>query len=383
MKMRRTIFSVCVLALVLASGSVLAADIVTEKSSGNDRKHKGKITRDDKDGVALRVKGGITPEFRREHITKVEYECLQRHFYAGESQFKQGQYEVARIRLEQAADDKSVDVWAKQYVLRRLAQCYQRIGKPENLKKAAKTWEKLRLLIPDKKGVFVKESIRGMLQCYTQLKLWDKASQCLVPLEAMGADGRMMARVFRAQIAERRASSASDFGNAAQRYRQVAESRPRPAQEVRARALAGFARCSVEAKNWGAALEAAKKITAMKGEVPGEALAVAYQVQGEIKLRTMLKITPNALNKDDKKLKKVQDAMLDMLRPVVQYKGSTWAEPRALYYVGFWSEKMERAAQGPKWQRRAQSMYDTVRVSFPGTKWAKLAIRRLAAMRRR
>ncbi len=374
------------LLLGLTLSGVSLADEIEVITGKEKKKEKGQILRDDIDGVKIRLrKFGATAEidYRRKQVGSITYECLERHFYAGESQFEAGQYEVARIRLEQAADDKQVHVWARQYVLRRLAQCYQRIGKAENLKRAAETWGKLRELIAANKGVFVKESIRGMLECYTQLGQWDKASQCLAPLEKMGDDGKMMARVFRAQIAERRAKGVSDFSDAAQKYKKVAESRPRPSLEVRARALAGFVRCSMEARAWGQAAETARKITAMKGEVPDHAMAVAYQVLGEIKVRNLLEITPNALSKDEKKLERVHEAMLDMLRPVVQYKGSTWAEPRALYYVGFWSERMEQAAQGPKWQRRARSMYDTLRIGYPGTKWARLAIKNLAAMKGR
>jgi len=382
--MKRIIFTTCTLAVVAGLNGALAADKITEKSSGKDRTHEGRVARDDVDGVAIRVTGGITPEFRREHVTNVHYEVLERHFYTGEQQFEHGQYEVARIRLEQALDDKNVHVWAKQYVLRRLAQCNQRIGRKENLKRAAALWKQLRTLIPGGKGLFVKDAIRGGLECYTKLRMWDEASKCLVPLEKMGDDGRMMARVYRAQIAERRASSASDFGEAARKYRAVAESRPRPSEEVRASALAGFARCSIEARNWGAAADAARKIAAMKGdEVPEAALAVSYQVQGEIKVRSMIKISAGDLSKNAKKREKVEDAMLDMMRPVVQYKGSSWAEPRALYYMGYWSEKMERARQGPRWQRRARSMFETVRNSYPKSKWAKLAAGALKKMKGR
>jgi TolA-binding protein len=379
--MKRTLLSGMVV-LLISSGLALAADKVTEKSSGKEMTHSGRITKDDAEGVKLQVRGGLAPEFRREHIVKIQYECLQRHFSFGETLYEQGQYELALIRFAQAADDATVSPWAKQYVLRRLAQCHQKIGKADNLKKAVRYWKQLNLLIKDGKGIFVRESIEGMLDGYTRLKDWNRASACLSPLEKMGDEGRMMAKVYRAQIAERRATSSSDFSDAARKYKQVADSRPRPSAEVRARALAGYARCSIEAKSWGQANEAAKKILGLRESVPDEALAVAYQVLGEIKVRSMVsdRDIHNKLSKDKAKVDKVKDALLDMLRAVVQYKGNVWAEPRALYYVGFWSEKLERAGQGPKWQRRAHSMYTAVKARHPQSPWARRATAALKKM---
>ncbi len=382
--MKRFIIPTGVLFLFLAAGPARAGDVVKVAQGRAESKFKGTITKDDIDGVCIRVtKTGIgtgNMEFRRRDVRSVKYECLNKmHYTAGTALFERGQYDLAIVRLEQAAEDGSVNKWAKQYVLLKLARCHEKLGKTRDLKKAVAVWTRLKDSISGGKTRFMSECIKGLLDGYAKLKEWDKASSALASLEALGGENVLMARVYRAQISEWRGR----FPAAAEAYRKVVDSRkPRPTPKIRARALAGLARCSMEAKSWGAAGEAARKITAIKGAVPEEAAAVAHQVLGELKLRPMLSVGPKALagpkNKD--KREKVLDGILEMLRPVVQYQGSPWAEQRALYYVGFWSEKLERAGEGPKWMKRADTMYKTLRGRYPGSKWARLASARLKAM---
>ncbi len=380
--MKRSIILTGVLFLFLAVGLARAADEVEVVQGRAKNIFKGNITRDDIVGIRIRVsKAGMTGnmEFARKDVRSVKYECLKKmHYTAGESLFKQERYEFAMVRFEQAVADKSVNRWAKQYALRYLAQCHEKLGKTSNLKKAVQAWSQLKDSIPGGKTRFMNECIKGMVDGYTKLKDWDKASATLASLAALGGDNVLTAKLYRAQISEWRGR----FPEAGEAYRKVVESRkPKPTPKIRARALAGLARCAMEAKNWGQAGEAARKIISIKGEVPEEAAAVAHQVRGEVMLRPMLSLTPKELSASKDKREKVLDGILDMLRPVVQYKGSPWAEQRALYYVGFWSEKLERAGEGPKWMKRADTMYKTLRSGYPGSKWGKLAAARLKAMR--
>lgn len=380
--MKRLIIPTGVLFLFLAASAARAADEVKVVQGRTENKFKGTITKDDIVGIRIRVtRSGMTGnmEFVRKDVRWVKYECLNRmHYTAGEALFKQEQYDFAIVRFEQAVADKGVNKWAKQYALRYLAQCHEKLGKTSNLKKAVEAWSQLKASIPEGKTRFMNDCVKGLVDGYTRLKDWDKASATLSSLEALGGENVLIAKLYRAQISEQRGR----FPEAAEAYKKVAESRtPKPTTKLRAQALAGQARCAVESKNWGQAGEAARKIITIKGEFPDAAAAVAHQVLGEIKLRPMLSITPKALGASKDKREKVLDGILEMLRPVVQYKGSLWAEQRALYHVGFWSEKLERAGEGPKWLSRADTMYKTLRSGHPGSKWGKKAAARLKAMR--
>jgi hypothetical protein len=362
--------------LVIATGWARAADRVIETTGGKENAHSGKITRDDRDGVAIRMSSGITPEFRREFVKKVEYECLASHYASGESLFDLGQYGLAQMRYAQAEEARDLAEWAKQYVFRRLAQCHERLSGKEHDQKAVEYWEKTRNAVPAGKGLFMREAVEGLLNGYAKLGLWDKASQMLAELEGMGDSEKLMARVYGAGINEKRGR----FPEAADAYKKVSEGRPEPNVETKALALAGLARCSVEAKNWAEAVSASTKILAMEGQVPESALAVAFQVQGENKVRGLLGETPKALSEDKAKTEKVIEGITDMLRAAIQYKGNAWAEQRALYFVGTLSEKLEKAGSGPEWQDRARHMYTTLKADFPDTKWAAEAAARLKAM---
>ena len=99
-------------------------------------------------------------------------------------------------------------------------------------------------------------------------------------------------------------------------------------------ALAGMARCAMEGKNYATAKNAAQAIirAAARAQVPDSVLGVAYAVTGEIALRPLTSIAPKALSEDKEKLGQVMDGLEQLLRPIVQYKGSEWAEQRCLYH---------------------------------------------------
>jgi hypothetical protein len=212
--------------LVIATGWARAADRVIETTGGKENAHSGKITRDDRDGVAIRMSSGITPEFRREFVKKVEYECLASHYASGESLFDLGQYGLAQMRYAQAEEARDLAEWAKQYVFRRLAQCHERLSGKEHDQKAVEYWEKTRNAVPAGKGLFMREAVEGLLNGYAKLGLWDKASQMLAELEGMGDSEKLMARVYGAGINEKRGR----FPEAADAYKKVSEGRPEPNQ---------------------------------------------------------------------------------------------------------------------------------------------------------
>ncbi|MHC4916239.1 MAG: tetratricopeptide repeat protein [Planctomycetota bacterium] len=387
--MKRLALYTAAVLLLLSTGRSIADEIVVMQGD-KETPQKGRILQDDDKKVVISVRmGGATGrmEFRRKQVLKVKYDSLSGAFEAGEGLYKQGQYELALIRFGSVAEDAGVNDWAKQYVWRRLAQCNQKLRRRDTLRKAVENWTRLTRPIGSSKSRFFRQAIEGLIECHSELGEFDQASAALAPLAQMGPESALLAKVYRAKIAEKKAKSPTDFSSAASKYNEVLKSsNPEPTDELKAMALAGVARCSADGKSWGGANGAASKLIKLAAdqEIPDEAVAVAYQVRGEAKLRSLLSVQPKALSEDKEKLGRVKDGMMDMLRPLVQYKGSIWAEQRALYYVGLWSEKLDAAGQAGDnvgWVKRARTVYTQLRVEHPKSKWAKLAGKRLEQLK--
>jgi tetratricopeptide (TPR) repeat protein len=385
---RLALYSAAVLLLVSTGRSI--ADEIVVMQGDKETPQKGRILQDDDKKVVISVRmGGATGrmEFNRKQVLKVKYDALAGAYEAGEGLYKQGQYELALIRFGSVAEDDNVKDWAKQYVWRRMAQCNQKLRRKDTLKLAVAHWTRLTKPIGSTKSRFFREAVEGLIECYSELGEFDKASAALAPLAQMGPESALLAKVYRAKIAEKKAGSPNDFSTAATKYDEVLKSNdPEPSDEVKAMALAGVARCSADAKSWGKAGGAAGRLIKISEsqEVPDEAVAVAYQVRGESKLRGLLSVQPKALSEDKEKLGRVMEGMMDMLRPLVQYEGSDWAEQRALYYVGLWSEKLDAAGQAGDnvgWVKRARTVYTQLRVKYPKSKWAKMAGERLEKLK--
>ena len=361
--MKRLMLSASVLVFLLGSGMAWAAsDTLKVKTGDKERDEKGAVVRDNIDEVTIKLPGGGEMTFARKEVLDIKYKCLLGDFQQGEQFFNQQKYGHAILKYELARDDKEVSSWAKQYVYRRLAQCHEKVSETQQ---AVENWNKLKDLIPNGKTRFIREAVEGGVNGYSKLGKWDEAIACVAVLEGMGEEEKLMAQIYRAQIAEKRKM----YTEAVTAYKKVVSARnPRPSGEIKAQALAGMARCSVEGGRSSEALDAAKKILAIAKEAPDEALAVAHLVIGESMTRGLPTSAKElgAEGKDSKdKREKVKDAISEMLRAIVQYNGSAWAERRALDRVGFWCLRLHDAAEIGDWNNRAVWMYRTLKAKYP------------------
>jgi tetratricopeptide (TPR) repeat protein len=338
--MRARLVSAVLGALVLLAGYALADEAVA-KIGDREEKIKGRITKDDFEGLTVDRDAGSMTLARKDIVRdKVKYECLKRHYELGEALFRERRFDFALDKYEEAVKDERVSDQAKQYAYRRMAQCYEHMGEPA---KAAESWKKLSEVAP--KTCFAREMAEGMFVNYLKLGKFEEASRSLSALERLGDEGKALAQVYKAELAERK----GDFGPAADSYVNVAKSVQSP--ETMAKAWAGAARCRLQDGKAGEAVEAAKAVLAVKG-VPAVCAADAHQVMGEALLRG-LPDKPTELSQE-KNRERALDAIEEMMRAVVQYPGSNWAETRAYYFVGLWSERLAAAGVVGEWQNRAR-----------------------------
>jgi len=378
-------FAITVFVGILAATCTLTAlgadKLIVVQGNKRQTTLKGTILRDDIKGVSIKVTmggGQARMDFSRKQIIKTTYGVLSGNFSTGLAQFKAESYENALNRFHMAGDSREVktNVWAMQYVNRMLARTYQAIGDKASLKKSIVYWNKLIAPVSGgKKSRFVADGVAGTIETYAALGLWAKAESSVSKLKAMGTSFESMARFYRARIAELK----KDYPKAAALYKKLATSIKEA--ELKAKAWGGCAKCAVDAKNWTLALQASKKILAIKG-APDEVLAIAYQVKGEASLRSIVKVDTKTLANDDKKVGMVLDGMLNMLRPAYQFEAaSKWAEPRGLYRSAKWCEKLHIAGKLGKWDKRALVLYQDIVYKFAKTKWAKAAAKRIEALK--
>ena len=351
-------------ALFLLGGPVLADDLVVNLAD-KQQTIRGTIKGDDEDGVII-ASGTGAGEARwspKEVVrAKVRYECLQRHYEVGRSYENAKEYDLAIGKYEEALKDDNVPKYAKQYVRLHIAICWEKQNDPE---KAATAYKALIEDMP--KTCFKREVAEGLFANFVKLSKWDDASKGLAALESLGDEGKFLASVYRAELLERKAEAKEgEFAKAVAAYQAVAKGNPAP--EVLCMAYAGAARCLLMDGQAGDAAEYAKKVLAVKGfTVP--AAADAHQVLGE----SLLAGLPSKAAElaQEKNRERALDAIEEMMRAVLQYKGSSWAEPRAYYQVGLWCERLQAAGAGADWSKRATWAYSELTKKYPRSPWTQ------------
>lgn len=357
--------------LALASTALggSADSVVVRSPDGKEVTHRGNVTKDDAESVALQT-GPATMEFRRKEIVRVKYSCLEGYYEAGQKLLEEGNLQRALDNFDRVIDDRAVPPWAKQYAYAGQAQCLERLGKP---KEAVQAWVALGKEIPNNR--FVREMAEGKFRAYVKLKDWQAASKALGDLQRLGEEGAFLAKVYRAQLSEEQ----HQYPEAAETYQGIAKARPEPPASVRGKAWAGAARCYLEAGKPADARNAAMQALRIE-ELDAQAAADAHLVIGECLLQSV-PTDPKQLAKDEN-ANAARDALEEILRPIVQYTDSPWAEPRALFRAGRLCEAMRDASVlGGDWQVRARWMYQELQKDkHKGTKWAAQGAARLKAM---
>ncbi|HOX07815.1 MAG TPA: tetratricopeptide repeat protein [Planctomycetota bacterium] len=355
----RQLIPTAALALLLFSGRALADEVFVRTASGAELKQTGTISQDDSEGLALRIAGGQGEQVFRPHEViraKVKYECLQRHYETGRGYENAKEYDLAIGKYEDAVKDAAVPKFARQYAWLRMAKCYEKLNEME---KAAGSYKKLVEEMP--KTAFLRDVAEGQFNCYVRLNKWDEASKSLAILRAQGEDGAFLASVFDAELLERKAErKEGEYSKAAEAYRAVAKKQPAP--EVLCKAHAGTARCMLLDGQAAEAAEFAKKALAVKG-CTSTAAADAHQVIGESLLAGLPEKAADLAQ--EKNRERALDAIEEMMRPVLQYRGSPWAEERAYYFVGLWAGRLGGAAVGPEWAGREAWAFKELRAKFP------------------
>ena len=350
-----------VLALLL-SGGPLAADEVTVMVGGKLVTEKGTITKDEADQLLI-DKGGPQMGWARKDVNKVTYDCLQKHYEIGLKLESSRQYEAAIVRFEEAVRDEAVNLRAKQYPYIHLAQCLVKTGK---FNEAVAIYKEFfdQVKAKDFKTVFRRELLEGLITSYLRA---GKLAEAEKALKEFGEEDRLLADLFRADLAERKAETKADsYANAAEQWGKLTRRDAGP--EITSKAFAGQARCQLLDGRWAEAAETARKVFKVKDFV-NLAAADAHLVIGESLLNGLPSAPKELAEKANQE--KAFDALEELMRPLVQYKGSEWAEPRAYYLVGLWCERMAAAGVIGDWPKRAQWAQNELLKQYPKSSWAE------------
>ena len=359
--MRRVAFLTGVLALLL-SGSLAWADEVVVTVGGKQVTEKGTITKDEADQVMI-DKGGPQMGWARKDVIKITYDCLQKHYEIGLKHENARQYEAAIARYEDAVRDDGIHLRAKQYPYIHLGQCLVKTGK---FNEAAAIFKEFleKAKAKDFRTVFRRELLEGLFTSYMRA---GKLAEAEKILKEFGEEEKALGNVFRAELSERKADNKTDtYANAADQYLKITRTEAPP--EMISRAYAGAARCQLLDGRWAEAAETARKVLKVKG-FANAAAADAHQVIGE-SLANGVPATPKELAEKANQ-EKAFDALEEMMRPLVQYQGSEWAEPRAYYFVGLWCERLAAAGAIGEWPKRAQWAQNELLRQFPKSPWAE------------
>jgi tetratricopeptide (TPR) repeat protein len=357
--MMRDLLPMLVLASLLFAVAA-PADEVTTKTLGAK---KGRIIKDDASGMDVEFVD-VVVSIKREDVTKVKYDLLEGPYERAEGLFKTGKYQDALDDYKEALKGLGTDKanrWARQYVYFAIAKCGAKLNKTDEAIDALKM---LLAEIPETR--FGREAVADLFGAYVRVKRWDDAAKSLAALEATGDEGKSLAEVYRAELLERQAEAKvgdGGFAKAAEAYRKVAAAKGL-APEALSLALAGRARCLLQDSDADAAADFARRTLAVKGCSP-LAAADAHQVIGETKLRGLPEKPVDLAQ--DRNREQALDAIEEMMRAMLQYKGSPWAEQRGYYYVGVWAGRLGAAGVSPEWTKRASWAFEELRKKYPAS----------------
>ncbi len=350
----KSLLSTAALLVLLAAPWARGDEVYVRTATGSELKQTGVISSDDTDGIALRIAGGAGEQVFRLHEiirSKVKYDCLQRHYEAGRALENSKEYDLAIGRYEEATKDAGVPKHARQYAWLHIAMCYEKMG---DFEKAAGAYKKVLEEMP--KTAFQREVAEGQFNCFVKLGKWDDAAKSLTVLENQSDEGKALAGAYRAELLELK----GEYAKAVDAYKAVAKGGPGP--DVLSKAHAGVARCLLLDGRAGEGAEYARKALAVKG-CALTAAADAHEVIGE----SMLSGLPEKaveLAKDASR-EKALDAIEEMMRAVLQYKGSSWAEQRAYYFVGLWAGRLGDAGISPEWTKRSNWAFKELTTRYP------------------
>lgn len=345
--------------LALAGSLVAGAAMADEVNSKTLGPKQCKIIRDDMKGVEAEFAGGVSSSVKRDDVIKIKYDLLGGAYERAEAMFKNGKYDEALDELKDMLTNFSSATnaqWAKQYVYFLAAQCADKADKAAD---AIEYYKKLAAEVPETR--FKREMAEGMFGGFVKLGKWDDAAKSLAALEALGEDGKFLASVYRAELLERKAENKEgEFSKAAEAYKTVLKGSPAP--EVQAKALVGAARCMLLDGQTTDAVDYAKKALAVKG-CPNNVSADAHQVIGEGFLAGVPEKGKELASEQN--TGKVLDAVEEMMRPILQYKGSPWAEQRAYYFVGLWTGRLAASGVIGEWKARSVWAFRELAAKYP------------------
>jgi len=404
-------------AVLLGASSALAG--TDEVTTTGGQVVKGEVIEENAEEVQIRPIGGGTMTFQREKVKHIKWDISHQpaSYHRAKRLFESRQWDPAATTYEIALEDRNLRDLLKPYVYKNLAICYTHLSQSRHLtrkeadeyaKKAITAWEAVRGARGGKSPLLA-EAIDKLVDIKMRLGKYDEVLKLLPDLEKLGKSHRGKASLLRASVQEAK----RDFEAALEAYARVLERYEDDAALVNG-ARAGLVRCNLARNDPQAAEREAKRLLGAKPPPTDMAAAMAHLALGKLALvRLGARITAGRLTFDDRviaakiRLKKPETspsgatryyhkdmdaALLELLRPVVQYKADAQTEAEAAYLAArcfdlinvVVKDRSEKDApkEAARHRNRAIELYDLLqRRRFNGLPWQKLAKDRRSLVR--
>lgn len=406
-------------AAALAASVVLADDKITTTDGRppNDTV-SGKIIEETADSVQIQMGSGGIITIPRTRIKHIEWDLTHQPatYHRAKLLFESSQWDPAATNYELALEGARLSPLLKPYAYRNLALCYTHLSESRFLppdeaaeysKKAVKAWEDLIQEHSNKSHPLVPEAVDRLVDMYMRLGQYDKVKALLAKLEALGGIYVGKALLLRAAVQEAEGNNEAaieTYGRVIERY----EDKPDFVNGARA----GLVRCSLALNDLNAAQKRAADLLAAKPPPNDIAAAMAHLVLGKLALgRIGARLDRGRLAFEDQAIAakirlgepaagpdgprfyapEMDEAILELLRPVVQYRADTTTEAEASYLAARCFHLLHvllrdhgdsvAKSEGKKNRRRAEELYQALQDRrFTGLPWQADAKKQLAAL---
>ncbi|MBE7462160.1 MAG: tetratricopeptide repeat protein [Planctomycetes bacterium] len=339
---------------LVALSAVRASDDSVEMAKGEPI--KGVVTKDEVDGVEVRVGGGrMNPPLGE--ILSIKFDVPNMEYMEGMRAYNGGNFADAAGAFEVLTQDemqKQLRPVVQPYVFFLAGDSLYRSGKH---KEAAEILTKYMEKFP--RSRYVPRATERLVDAAIQSGKFKDVPALLSKLKALGAEMAAKATCFEGDLL--RAQGKADL--AVPKYEEAA----RTATDTETRSLArlGVARCAIEKNDYAKARQMAEQ--ALEGGSMPVVAATAHLIIGNALLGEANAATGEPAQE------KYLDAVLEFLRIPVVYGGDERTEPEALFNAGMCFQRLSKFPGRTKDKRRAAGLYSTVIRNYTGSAWAAKA----------
>jgi tetratricopeptide (TPR) repeat protein len=323
----------------------------------------GTIATDTVDGLTIQLDGGGNMTFRPHEIRKIEYNISTQDWVRGMEFFDRGQFDQAYGHLKVLSENVATfREAARPMLFRNLGEAAMRINQVQEaeaaLNKVVKDYTKSRQYA---------EALDLLAQMNIELGRFRQVPPLLEDMEKLPGDYKFRAGMLKGQML----LGQGKIDEALNEFNRVATQAE--SEETRALASLGAARCNVDKKDFGKALEMAQR--ALSNARKDQVRAASHLIIGKAKLKQAESASGPS------KETQLDDAALEFLRVPVLYGDFKEYVPEALFNAGECYRLLATFDNRTGDKNRARTLYGTVIRDYGNSTFAQQAKDQLKLVR--